>query len=145
MSIVRYNPAKDFVPVTFSSLIDKFFNDSVSRWGGSAFDFVPKADVWETEKGYEVHLTVPGMKKEDFNVDLKDNYLTVSGERKLERENKEGNFHSIESQYGSFSRSFALPELADASAVSAKYENGILEIFIPKDEKKTVKSTIKVS
>ena len=145
MSLVRYNPATNgFVPVRFSSLIDKFFSDSVTRWGGSANDFVPTVDVWETEKGYDLHVAVPGMKKEDFKIELNDNYLTVSGERKLQRENKEENFQSVESHYGAFSRSFTLPDVADGSKIKAKYADGILEIHVPKDEKKTLKSTIKI-
>lgn len=145
MSIVRYNPANGFAPTSFSNLIDRFFADSVSRWGGSTYTFVPKVDVWETDQGYDMHVAVPGMKKEDFKVDVKDNFLTISGERKVNRETKEEDFQSIESQYGSFSRSFALPELADASKITAKYVDGILEIHVPKDEKKTLKNSIKIS
>jgi HSP20 family protein len=76
---------------------------------------------------------------------LNDNYLTISGERKFNREKKEDNFYSMETQYGSFSRSFSLPENVDANKISAKYVNGILEVTIPKDEKKTLKTTIKVN
>ena len=85
------------------------------------------------------------MIKEDFNIELKDNHLTLSGERKFTEEKKEKNFQSIETQYGSFSRSFSMPENADASRINAKYNNGILEIIIPKDEKKALKTSIKVS
>lgn len=142
MSIIRYNPS-DFTPVAFSSLIDKFFNDSVVRAGYSSF--VPNVDIIENENSYELHVEVPGMKKEDFNIELKDNYLTVSGERKFTSEKKEKNFHSMETKYGSFSRSFTLPENVDSSKINAKYNDGILELTIPKDEKKALKSTIKVS
>jgi HSP20 family protein len=142
MSIIRYNP-NDYVPATFSSLIDRFFNESLARTGGSVF--TPKVDVIETESAYEVQVAVPGLNKEDFKIEINDNYLTVSGERKLSNEKKEKNFHSIETQYGSFSRSFTLPENADGSKINAKYNNGILELVIPKDEKKVLKQVIKVS
>lgn len=142
MSIIRYNPA-DYVPSTFSSLVDRFFNDSVVRNGGSIFS--PKVDVSENETSYEVQLAVPGMSKEDFKIEVNDNYLTVSGERKFTNEKKEKNYHSIETQYGSFSRSFTLPENADGTKINAKYNNGILELVIPKDEKKVLKQVIKVS
>lgn len=146
MSIVRYNTTlNDFTPTTFSNLIDRFFNETISRGGGSAYSFVPKVDVVESEKAYELHVAVPGMNKEDFKIDLNDNYLTVSGERKFTREKNENNFRSIETQYGTFSRSFALPEDVDAASIHAKYNNGILEILVPKDEKKTLKATIKVN
>jgi HSP20 family protein len=90
-------------------------------------------------------VAVPGMNKEDFKLDLNDNLLTISGERKFTKEQKENNFHSIETQYGTFSRSFSLPENVDSSKINAKYVNGILEITVPKDEKKILKTTIKVN
>ncbi len=121
MSIIRYN-ANDFVPTSFSNLVDRFFSESIARSGGSSF--VPKVDIIENENSFEIHFAVPGLNKEDFNIELKDNYLTVSGERKLSNEKKEKNFHSIETSYG---------------------DKGILELTIPKDEKKTLKQTIKVN
>ena len=146
MSIVRYNSAlNDFVPTSFSNLIDRFLNESVSRAGGSAYSFVPRVDIVEADKAFEIHVAVPGMNKEDFKLDLNDSLLTISGERKFTKEKKENSFHSIETQYGSFSRSFTLPENVDANNISAKYVNGILEITVPKDEKKTLKTTIKVN
>ncbi len=145
MSIVRYSTANDFVPTSFSNLIDRFFSDSVARTGGSSYSFVPKVDIVENEKGYEINVAVPGLNKEDFKIDLNENYLTISGERKFSKEKKENNLHVVETQYGNFSRSFSLPENVDAGKINATYVNGILEITIPKDEKKTLKTTIKVN
>ena len=145
MSLVRYSTANDFAPTSFSNLIDRFFSDSLARTGGSSYSFVPKVDILENEKGYEVNLAVPGLSKDDFKIDLNDNFLTVSGERKFSKEKKENNLHVVETQYGNFGRSFSLPENVDASKIQAAYNNGILEIFIPKDEKKTLKTTIKVN
>jgi HSP20 family protein len=142
MSIIRYN-ANDFVPTSFSNLVDRFFNESMTRTGGSTF--VPKVDVIENEDSFEIHFAVPGLNKEDFNIELKDNYLTVSGERKFTNEKKDKNFRSIETNFGSFSRSFSLPDNVDATKVNAKYDKGILELSIPKDEKKALKQTIKVN
>jgi HSP20 family protein len=142
MSIIRYNP-NDYVPSTFSGLVDRFFNESLTRNGGSVF--VPKVDVIENDNSYEVHLAAPGLSKDDFKIEINDNFLTVSGERKFSNEKKEKNYHSIETQYGSFNRSFTLPENADGAKVSAKYNNGILELTIPKDEKKVLKQVIKVN
>lgn len=145
MSLIKYNSVvNDYVPTSFNNLIDRFFSD-VARNGGSSHSFVPKVDIVENETAYELHVAVPGMNKEDFKIDLKDNYLTISGERKFTNEKKEANFHSVETQYGSFSRSFALPDNVDASKISAKYNNGILEVTVPKDEKKTLKTSIKVN
>lgn len=142
MSIIRYNP-NDFTPTSFSNLIDRFFNDSMQRSGQSTF--VPKVDVIEGEKAFELHVEVPGMKKEDFNVEVNDNYLTISGERKFSTEKNEKDYHSIETRYGSFSRSFTLPESVHSDKIDAKYNNGILELTIPKDEKKLLKTSIKVN
>lgn len=145
MSIVRYQSLNDFVPTTFSNLIDRFFNESVARTGGSSFAFVPRVDVVETDKAFEINLAVPGMNKEDFKIDLNDSTLTISGERKMSQEKKEVNYHFLETQYGSFSRSFSLPENTDAARISAEYVNGILKLTVPKDEKKVLKQTIKVN
>lgn len=145
MSIIRYNTLNDFVPTTFSNMIDRFFNESLSRSGGSAYSFVPKVDVVETEKAFELHLAVPGMNKDEFKIDLNENYLTISGERKFTKEKEASNFLTIETQYGTFSRSFSLPENVDAAKINARYNNGILEVVVPKDEKKALKTTIKVN
>lgn len=146
MSLIRYNSTlNDFVPTSFSNLVDRFFNESLARTGGSAYSFVPRVDIVENDKAFEIHVAVPGMNKDEFKVDLNDNYLTVSGERKLTQEKKEKNFHSIETQFGTFSRSFSLPDNVDAAKINAMYVNGILVINVPKDEKKIMKSTIKVN
>jgi len=146
MSIVKYNASlNDFVPTSFNNLIDRFFNESLSRSGGSAYSFVPKVDVIENENAYEIQLAAPGLNKEDFKIDVNDNLLTISGERKFNKEKKEHNFHSIETHYGTFGRSFSLPENVDVTKIEAKYNNGILEITVPKDEKKVLKASIKVN
>ena len=143
---MRYNPAvNDFVPTSFSQLVDRFFNESISRSGGSVYSFFPKADIIENEKSFEIQLAVPGMNKDDFKIDLKENHLFISGERKFSKEKDEKHFRSIETQYGAFSREFALPENIDAERIEAKYSNGVLELVLPKDEKKLLKTTIKVA
>jgi HSP20 family protein len=145
MSLIRYNrTANDFHPISFSNLIDRFFEDSIAQRGGSSM-FVPGVDIMEKEKSFEIHVAVPGMEKDDFKIDLNDSILTVSGERKFKNEKKEGEYYSIETQYGSFSRSFTLPENVDAHKIDAKYVNGVLQISLPKDEKKILKQTIKVN
>jgi HSP20 family protein len=145
MSIIKYNQTlNDFVPTTFSNLIDRFFNESAARSGGSVYAFTPRVDILENEKNFEILVAVPGMNKEDFSIEINDNYLTISGERKFTKEKKENAYRSIETQYGSFSRSFSLPENIDVSKIEAEYKNGILEIALPKDEKKILRTNIKV-
>jgi HSP20 family protein len=143
---MRYNTAlEDFLPTSFNNLVDSFFNDSVSRSGGFAYSFVPKVDIIENESDFQIHVSVPGLNKEDIKIDLKDKVLTVSGERKLEKETKENNFRSIETQYGTFSRAFTLPENVNADKINARYNNGILELVVPKEVNKPVKTTIPVA
>ncbi|HET9486642.1 MAG TPA: Hsp20/alpha crystallin family protein [Chryseosolibacter sp.] len=145
MSILRYSSVlNDFAPTSFSHLADRFFNESMGRSGGFAYSFVPKVDIIESENAFEIHLAVPGMNKEDFKIDVKENHLTISGERKLPRE-KEEHFRSIGTQYGAFKREFVFPETLSTEKIQAKYNNGILEVVVPKEEKKFVKTTIKVA
>jgi HSP20 family protein len=79
MNLIRYR-ANDFKPTSFSTLVDQFFNDTVSRTGGSTF--YPKTDVAETEKAYEIQLAVPAIKKEEYQLELNENFKTITGERK---------------------------------------------------------------
>lgn len=142
---MRYNSALDgFVPTTFNHLVDRFFNESLGRSGGSAYSFVPRVDIIEDQKAFEIHLAVPGMSKEDFKIDLKDNQLTVSGERKFSTESEGRNYRTVETQFGAFSKTFVLPENVNAEKIEAKYNNGMLELLVPKDEKKLLKTTIRV-
>ena len=144
MSLIKYNPT-ELRPVSFNNLFDRFFNDHFAtpeKNGG--YSFVPQVDVAETEKAFELHFVVPGVDKSGLNIDLQDGKLTVSGERKIENEKNEKNFHSRESYFGSFKRSFYLPDNVNEEKVEANYKDGILSIVIPKDEKKVVKKTIAV-
>ena len=85
------------------------------------------------------------MNKEDFKIEFNENRLSVSGERKFTREKDDRHFRSIETQYGAFKREFVLPENVDGQKIEARYTNGILELVVPKDEKKLLKTTIKVA
>jgi HSP20 family protein len=140
MSIVRRN-SDVFVPATVDSFLDRFFNDSFVQNKNS---FSPKVDIAETEAAFEISVAVPGFDKKDFSIDLDNGKLTISGERKFENEKKEKNYYSIQTEYGTFSRSFQLPDNVKAKGISASYENGILGINIPKDEAKKIASKIEV-
>ncbi|MDN5203296.1 Hsp20/alpha crystallin family protein [Fulvivirgaceae bacterium BMA10] len=144
MALVKYrNRFNDFAPISFNSLLDNFFNDS---WDNTSENnrFFPKVDVAETDKSFEISLAVPGIKKEDFKIDVNDGLITISGERKFINEDKGKNYHSIETQYGSFNKSFQLPDNVKVDKIEAKYEDGILLVNVPKDQKKTLKSKIEV-
>ena len=97
-------------------------------------------DVRETEKNYHIHAELPGVKKEDVKLDFKDGLLTLSGEKKHEKEEKEENYWRTERSYGSFSRTFRLPEDVKPEDIKAKFDNGVLALDIPKEEKKEEKA-----
>ncbi len=141
MTLVKYNPG-NYRPTSFSSLLDKFFDDKFQ--GGHQMDFTPSVDIAETESSFELQLHIPGVKKSDVNIAVENDQLTITGERKYENESKDKNFHSRESYFGKFSRSFTLPDLVNVDKISAKQEDGILFISLPKDEKKTAKKLIKI-
>jgi len=142
MTLIKYNP-NNYKPTTFGSFVDRFFNDDF--FGGKGVtSFTPHVDIAESDKEFEIQFHLPGMKKEDIKIDLNDDRLTVSGERKMKNEKNEKNYHSVESYYGSFSRSFYLPDNINVEKVDASYKDGILNIVLPKDEKKVSKKTISI-
>lgn len=141
MKLAKYNNLETQYPTTFSSMLDKFFNDSI---GQNVKQFTPAVDIAEENDKYDVHVSVPGMKKSDFHLEIVDGRLTISGERKMEEKKEGKNFHSIETHFGSFSRSFYLPEDVQVENISAKYEDGLLKVTLPKTEKKINKATIEV-
>lgn len=98
-------------------------------------DWSPRVDIVEDEGGYVIKAELPEMKKEDVKVTVEDGILTVAGERKLEKEEKNRKFHRIEREYGSFIRSFALPPGTSGEKVAAEFKEGVLKIRLPKDTK----------
>jgi HSP20 family protein len=109
------------------------YNQSMTGWN-------PAADVMENKDAYIFKLEVPGVAREDINVEFHDNTLTIKGERKAETDVKEEDVHRIERFSGSFSRSFTLPGETDSEKIEAKLKDGILELRIPKAEEKKAKS-----
>ena len=97
-----------------------------------AGSFVPPVDVYEDEHKLVLKLEIPGVNEEDLDISLENNTLVVKGERKFEKEEKEENFHRIERRYGSFARTFRLPNTVDAENAEANYEKGILSISLAK-------------
>ncbi|WP_241739251.1 Hsp20/alpha crystallin family protein [Pontibacter beigongshangensis] len=124
-------------------MLDRFFNESVNTRTASAF--TPHVDACETEKGFELELALPGIRKEDINIDFQEGKLTISGERKLERKEEDRRYHMIETQYGSFTRTFYLPDNVNPDHIQAELSDGILQVYVPKDEHKTLKRQIKIN
>src|SRR2546421_12767373 len=98
-------------------------------------DWEPLADITEDDKEYLIKAELPDVKKEDVKVTVENGVLTISGERKFEKEEKKKKYHRVERAYGSFMRSFSLPDQADASKVKAEFKNGMLTVHLPKSEK----------
>ncbi len=145
MNLVAYNPRTNGrVPASFNTLLHEFFADATAtRPVRPAMNLLPAADVLETTSAYELHLQLPGFRKEDVKLDLENGRLTVSGERKPEA--GEGRAYRLaESCFGAFERTFKLPETVDASQVNASLELGILIIRLPKDTQKTAKHQITI-
>lgn len=142
MALINYTrPNTELHSKRFSDILDEFFNDSLRYKKDS---FVPSVDISETENSFEIEVALPGMSKDDIKVDLDKGRLTISGERTFESEENNKNYHRLESGFGSFSRSFQLPDSIDEESIEAKYENGVLDITISKSEEK-VKKQIKIS
>ena len=139
MALVRYNSV-------FPSFANNLFADLLSDYPSQQM-FSPKVDVVETEKAFDVHVSIPGFKKEDIKVELDENRLTISGERRFEKkeENEKAKYHFVESEYGKFSRTFTLPSNVKSGNIQANYKDGILELNIPKEEKDLKKLQISIN
>ena len=98
-------------------------------------DWVPSVDVSETEGAYQIKAEIPDVKKEDVRVTLEEGVLTIQGERKQEKEETGKKYHRVERSYGSFVRSFTLPDLVDEEKVKAEFKDGVLNLQLPKSEK----------
>lgn len=130
MNLIRRNPA------ALPSLLDEFFKPD---WFGGMEGMnanVPAVNISETETGFELELAAPGMKKDDFNIEVDNHVMTISNESTSEssEENKAKNFSRREFYYSAFKRSFNLPETVNTEAIKAGYNDGILKIEIPKKE-----------
>lgn len=143
MALNKYNGMQENAPQTFSSMLDRFFNESLNT--RSVTGFTPHVDACETESGYEIEVSLPGVKKEDISIDFQEGKLTITGERKFEKREDSKRYHMVETQYGSFSRTFYLPDNVKADNIKAQLTDGILIVSVPKDEHKTMKRQIKIT
>lgn len=144
MSLIKYQPQNELD--LFDRSLSSFFNSLYGKNKNEVdFYFVPKADIFEEKDAYKVKLEIPGIEKDQIKISFKNNLLTINGEKKEEKTEEKNNYLSQEISYGSFSRSFTLPEGINEAKIEAKLENGILELVIPKPEKQQEKEiSIKV-
>jgi len=140
MSLIKWDPFREFNTLPAR----------LAFWGKdweeplSTTTYVPSVDIFETDNEVVVKAEMPGMNASDIDVRLEDNVLTLKGERHFEKDAKEENYHRIEREYGTFTRSFALPRTVNGDKVSAEYRDGILKIVLPKKEE-TKPKAIKVA
>jgi HSP20 family protein len=126
----------------FQGLMENFFNDNF--FNREYASFVPAINVSEETERFNLELSAPGFEKNDFKIEINHGVLSVSGEHKVQKESTEKNYTRKEFNYGSFQRSFTLPEEVNEDKIDAKYENGILKVTLPKKEEK-VKTSREIS
>lgn len=135
-TLTRWSPFRELE--TLQDRLNTLFGRGMPRTSGEpAFgltDWTPAVDVSEDEKEYLIKAELPEVKKEDVKVTVEDGTLRITGERKFEKEEKGRKYHRVERAYGSFERTFALPEDAKPDALAAEYKDGVLKVHLPKSE-----------
>jgi HSP20 family protein len=137
-TLVRWDPARevDTLQGEVNRIFDTFFGGRDTDGGSYARRWVPAMDLVETDEHLVLKADLPGLSKDDVNIDIKEGVLTVSGERRSEREDKGEGYYRVERAFGGFSRSLSLPEGIDAERVTADFADGVLEVRIPKPEER---------
>lgn len=136
MSIVRYDPFRDLrslqdeVNRLFTANLGRAFGDENIARGA----WNPSVDIYENKDQIVLEAELPGMNREDFDLSIENNVLTLRGERRFEKRDESDNFHRVERSYGSFTRSFTLPQTVTAEGANAEYKNGVLRVTLPKRE-----------
>jgi HSP20 family protein len=143
MNIIKWDPFKELEDV--SNRLNRIFrrsSDSVqaSRESMTVADWSPSADITETDTAYLIKAEIPGVNKQDVKVSVQDGMLTIQGERKMEKEEKGKKFHRVECSYGSFVRSFRMPDDVDENSVNAEFKDGMLNVTLVKSAKPKPKS-----
>jgi len=131
--LTRWEPFREFA--TLQDRMNRLFRETYNENQDQSLttsSFAPAVDVYEDEHNVTLKIEVPGIEEKDIDVRIENNTLTVHGERKIEKEEKEENYRRVERQYGSFTRTFNLPTTVDAEKVSANYDKGVLKISLPK-------------
>ena len=132
--LTRWEPVRELA--TLQDRMNRLFSDAFSpvmnQESLSSGAFVPPVDVYEDEQGIHVKVEVPGIDEKDIDIRLENNMLTIRGERKMEKEIKEENYHRVERRYGSFTRSFSLPNTVNPDDVKASYSKGVLSVHLGK-------------
>jgi HSP20 family protein len=134
MAIIRWDPFRDLL--TLREKMNRLFEDVVTARGQEK-EFIsstwnPAVDIYESENQLVLTAEIPGVAEKDVEIKIEDNTLSIKGERRFETETKEENYHRLERSYGSFYRTFTLPNYVDQDKIHAEHENGVLKITMPK-------------
>lgn len=137
MAIVRWNPFQDLV--SLQERMNRLFEQTLDRSRGErevmvAGTWAPAVDIYETPESIVLQAELPGLGKDDIDIQVRDNILTLKGERRSEKEVKEGNYLRVERAYGGFQRAFTLPAAVQADKIRAVFKDGVLDVSIPKAE-----------
>jgi HSP20 family protein len=136
MSIVRYDPFRDLR--TLQEEVNRLFTGSMPRGfddeGIARGAWSPSVDIYENKDQIVLEAELPGMKREDFDLSIENNVITLRGQRQFEKKDESDNYHRVERAYGSFTRSFTLPNTVTAEGANAEYKNGVLRVTLPKRE-----------
>src|SRR4026207_1945561 len=136
MSIVRYDPFRDLR--TLQEEVNRLFSTNLTRaFGDEGIGrgaWAPSVDIYENKDQIVLEAELPGMKQEDFDLSIENNVITLRGERKFEKTDETDNYHRVERSYGSFTRSFTLPQTVSPEGATAEYNNGVLRVTLPKRE-----------
>jgi HSP20 family protein len=138
MAVIRWEPARELQAIQqeMNRLFGSAYPQGNGADGGMASRWIPPMDVVEDEEHFVVRADLPGVEEGDVSVELEDNALTISGERRSDTEERKDGYHRIERAYGRFSRSLTLPEGIDPEAIRASFNKGVLEVRIPKPEER---------
>ena len=136
MSIVRYDPFRDLR--SLQEEVNRLFTGNMARSfdeeGIARGSWSPSVDIYENKDQIVLEAELPGMKREDFDLSVANNTITLRGERHFEKKDDSDNYHRVERAYGSFTRSFTLPNTVTAEGATAEYTNGVLRVTLPKRE-----------
>jgi HSP20 family protein len=139
MALIRWEPTRELNSLQgeMNRLFNTFFDTPLPNGGATtARRWLPAMDLVETEDDFVLTADLPGLSEKDVNIELEDNVLTISGERRSEHEHRKDGVHRVERASGGFTRSLTLPEGVDPEAIKANFDRGVLEVRIPKPEQR---------
>ena len=129
-------------PEPFSQEVNRLFNTLFDMQDTGVQRWVPAMDLMEADDHFVLHADLPGLGEDDVSIEIQDNTLTISGERKSEHEERQRGWYRLERSFGRFSRSLTLPEGVDTDAISAEFDKGVLEVHIPKPEERNPRRVV---